>query len=252
MKILLLSDIHANICALHAIEQAETWDEVWCCGDLVDFGAYPLEVIRWMQAQNARCVLGNHDAYVLSLTQEDCRRAWDDHRWHWCHHNRERLDDDALTYLHSLPRMRLLTADGIAYQMQHQYDSGYGIVESLDQFEGFWKGERALQRRMLFGHTHRRCVHQLDECTLWCNPGSASYRRPDDPDKRAHYMVIEDGLIRFGAIGYDRSPLLAETHECLYTGRMVDACLQDAFFFFGNAKTTRDPLPIVNNVSFSS
>jgi Icc-related predicted phosphoesterase len=35
MKILLISDIHANIYALHAVEQAEkSWDEVWCCGDV--------------------------------------------------------------------------------------------------------------------------------------------------------------------------------------------------------------------------
>lgn len=247
MKILLISDIHANICALHAIEQAEMCDEIWCCGDLTDFGPFPVDVIHWMQARGVRCVLGNHDAHVLSLTEEDCRRAWDARTWQWAHQNYEQLSPDDLSYLRSLPPTLTLTADGIAYQIQHQYDSGYGVVESLDQFNRFWQGEAASERRLLFGHTHRRCMHQLGEGALWLNPGSVSYRRPDDPDKRAHYIVIEDGQVRLGAVAYDRSALLAQTQAIHRSGHMLATNLQDAYFFFGNAATTRDPLPSFSN-----
>lgn len=244
MKILLISDVHANIHALEAVERAEQrFDEVWCCGDLTDFGPDPAEVIRWMQAHHARVVLGNHDAHVLSLTQEDCRRAWDGRSWQWAHQNYEQLGKGELDYLRSLPEALLLTADGIDYQMQHQYDSGYGVVESMDQFDRFWRGKANGERRLLFGHTHRRCMHLLDDHTCWINPGSVSYRRPDDPDKRAHYMVIEEGHVRFGAVSYDRSALLAKTQAIHRSGRMVPNNLQDAYFFFGSAATTRDPLP---------
>jgi predicted phosphodiesterase len=244
MKILLISDIHANIYALHAVEQAEkSWDEVWCCGDLVDFGPDPTEVIRWMQDHNARCVLGNHDAHVLRLTPEDCRRAWDERTWQWAHQNYEQLSDSDLAYLRSLPKTLHLAADGIPCQMQHQYDNGYGTVESQEQFDRFWQGESAPQRRLIFGHTHRRCLHALSEGALWLNPGSISYRRPDDPDKRAHYMVIEDGHVRFGAVSYDRRALLGKTQEIHRSSRMLTCNLQDAYFFFGSASTTRDPLP---------
>lgn len=243
MKVLLISDIHSNICALEAIEQREQFDEVWCCGDLVDFGPFPTETIRWMQAHHARCVLGNHDTHVLSLTTEDCRRAYDARTWQWAHHNREQLDRSSLDYLHSLPLVLQLTADGIHYQMQHQFCDGYHMPESLHQFHACWKGEHASERRLLFGHTHRQCIHQLDSHTLWINPGSTSYRRPDDPDKRAHYMILEEGHVRFGAVCYDRSKLFDATHSLLSEGRMLTTHLQDAFFFFGHAATTRDPLP---------
>jgi len=244
MKILLISDIHANIHALHAVEQEERiWDEVWCCGDLVDFGPFPMEVIHWMQAHNTHCVLGNHDAHLLSLTQEDCRRAWDTHTWRWAHQNYEQLDGGALAYLRSLPKTLHLSADGIPYQMQHQYDDGYGVVEALSHFRAFWQGEDAPERRLLFGHTHRRCMHLLGEGALWLNPGSVSYRKGDDMDKRAHYMVIEEGQVRFGAVPYDRSALLAHTQAIHRSGRMLAANLQDAYFFFGDALTKRDPLP---------
>lgn len=244
MKILLISDIHANIDALQAVERAEKWDEVWCCGDLTDFGAFPAETIAWMRSQRVSCVLGNHDAYVLSLTHEDCKCAYDAHTWTWAHQNRELLKDDDLAFLRSLPKILFLTADGIAYQMQHQYDSGYGTVESLSQFHSFWQGETAFPvKRMLFGHTHRRGLHLLDEYTGWLNPGSVSYRRPDDMDKQAHYFIIEDGRVRFGNVTYDRSRLLSKTWDYLRGGHMMAENLQDAFFFFGNAPTTRSPLP---------
>ena len=245
MRILLVSDVHANICAMRAIERTERWDEVWCCGDLVDFGPFPVEVIHWMREHNARCVLGNHDAHVLAIRREDCQRAYDVKQWQWTHQNLEQLAEQELNYLHELPRTLCLEADGICYQMQHQFDDGYGTVESLNQFRAFWKGgEDHPIKRLLFGHTHRRGMHMLDENSHWLNPGSASYRRPDDPDKRAHYMMLEDGKVRFGAINYDRSLLLAKTAEYLREGRMLSTHLQDAFFFFGNAATTRSPLPM--------
>lgn len=96
---------------------------------------------------------------------------------------------------------------------------------------------------MIFGHTHRRLVHRLDNDRLWLNPGSASYRRPDDRDKRAHYMLIEDGDIRFGAVEYDRSEMLARAMDYVKKGTMLETDLQDAMFFFGNAPTSREPLP---------
>lgn len=244
MKILLISDIHANIDALRAVEQVETWDEAWCCGDLTDFGPFPAETIAWVRTRNVHCVLGNHDAHVLSLTREDCKRAYDARAWTWAHQNLELLDEEDLAFLRSLPKLLFLTADGIAYQMQHQYDEGYGTIESISQFQAFWRGEADMpQRRMLFGHTHRRGLHLLDAQTGWLNPGSVSYRRPDDPDKQAHYLVIEDGRVRFGNVAYDRSRLLEKTWEYLRGGHMLKENLQDAFFFFGNAPSTRAPLP---------
>lgn len=247
MKILLISDIHANIDALRAVERVETWDEVWCCGDLTDFGAFPAETIAWVRSQRVRCVLGNHDAYVLSLSLEDCKRAYDARTWTWAHQNRELLSDDDLAFLRSLPRTLFLAADGIDYQMQHQYDGGYGTIESLFQFEAFWQGKTdASVKRMLFGHTHRRGLHLLDGHTAWLNPGSLSYRRPDDTDKQAHYLIIEDGSVRFGNVAYDRSRLMAKTWSYLRDGHMLTENLQVAFFFFGDALTTRSPLPLKN------
>lgn len=241
MKLLILSDIHANIYALQAIEQAEAWDEIYCCGDLVDYGPFPAEVIAWMQVHHAHVVLGNHDAYVLGLTPAACAAAREQKVWRWAHQNYEQLNADQLNYLAGLPVTLSFRADGVDYQMQHQYGPSYGTVETEEQFNDFWKASGAVDRPrcLLFGHTHRSGIHLLTDHERWLNPGSVSYRRPDDHDKRVHYIMIEDGIPRFGALHYDRTPLLEKTME-YFPDRMLKTDLQDAFFFFGDARTTRD------------
>ena len=95
---------------------------------------------------------------------------------------------------------------------------------------------------MIFGHSHRQCEHILQGDRLWLNPGSISYRRPDDPDKSAQYMLIEDGEISFRSCPYDRSVQKAVADSYRADGGMMRTEIQDFMFFFGDAKTSRDPL----------
>ena len=67
MKILLFSDVHANIDALQALESAEKhWDEAWFLGDMVDYGFHPHEVIAWMREHEVKAVMGNHDRRLVT------------------------------------------------------------------------------------------------------------------------------------------------------------------------------------------
>lgn len=67
MRILVLSDIHANLPALQAVlHDAGETDQIWCLGDVVGYGPNPNECILLLQKQaNLTCMLGNHDAAVL-------------------------------------------------------------------------------------------------------------------------------------------------------------------------------------------
>lgn len=67
MRILVISDIHANIDALNAVlKEAGEVDAVWCLGDLVGYGPDPNESIELIcQLPNLTCLVGNHDAAVL-------------------------------------------------------------------------------------------------------------------------------------------------------------------------------------------
>jgi len=70
MKLLIISDIHSNYEALLAVAHAEKVDEIWCLGDLVDYGPEPAEVVQWVRHHASQCVLGNHD-YALAFNA-DC------------------------------------------------------------------------------------------------------------------------------------------------------------------------------------
>ena len=67
MRILVISDIHANVTALEAVlEQAGAVDETWCLGDMVGYGPDPNAVVERMRdIPNLTCLLGNHDVAVI-------------------------------------------------------------------------------------------------------------------------------------------------------------------------------------------
>lgn len=73
MRILVISDIHANLTALEAVlEAAGQIDSVWCLGDLVGYGPDPNECIaRIRELPDLVCIMGNHDAATLGLIPPD-------------------------------------------------------------------------------------------------------------------------------------------------------------------------------------
>lgn len=73
MRILIISDIHANLTALEAVlSDAGAVDATWCLGDLVGYGPDPNEcVARVRQLPNLVCLVGNHDAAALDQIDVD-------------------------------------------------------------------------------------------------------------------------------------------------------------------------------------
>ncbi len=72
MRLVFLSDIHANFPALcRALDWAERHraDRVVCAGDCVGHGPHPTEVVRLLMEQQIETILGNVDRKVLDLLQ---------------------------------------------------------------------------------------------------------------------------------------------------------------------------------------
>jgi predicted phosphodiesterase len=66
MRILIISDVHANLTALDAVlVDAGQVDAIWCLGDLVGYGPDPNQCIQRIQElPGLVCLQGNHDAAV--------------------------------------------------------------------------------------------------------------------------------------------------------------------------------------------
>jgi len=102
MKILVFSDVHANLTALEAVlADAGTVDAHWFLGDLVGYGPDPAACVARVQAlPNLIRVLGNHDAAVLGKIplgwfNDEAQRLV---RW-----TQEQLSEANLTFLAAAP-----------------------------------------------------------------------------------------------------------------------------------------------------
>jgi predicted phosphodiesterase len=254
MRILVISDIHSNIQALSAVlSEEKDIDCVWCAGDLVDYGTSPCQVTDWFISEGAHCrtVTGNHDTHLVNVYHSGESSQVKPAQFKWIHQNCLQLNPHQVSFLQGLPESLTFEQDGWWYLMVHQYDptATYRTIESTEEFDAFWNANTPEQfryvprKRILTGHTHRQAVHCLYGNRQWINPGSISYRRPDESDKNAQYAVIENGMITLRRIPYDRSVQYEAARYYWKNRSMMETEIQDFFFFFGDAKTSRDPLP---------
>ena len=108
-----------------------------------------------------------------------------------------------------MPIARTFDLDGVPYGLTHLYRD-YEEIRSLYAFGEFCEQtfpQTPPLTRLILGHTHRQCIHYLSNTTLWLNPGSASYRRQDDPDQTAHYLTITDGALTLHRLPYNVKPV---------------------------------------------
>lgn len=239
MKLLIISDVHSNVSALQAVERdAGKVDAVYCAGDHVDCGTDPHEAIQWIKDHGATAVIGNHDRYLLEVAASNEVGIYrGTKQWGWVHDNIDRMYPEDFDFLNDLPAHCLFSADGIEYIMQHQMlDNSFALPETVEQFDVYWNsrgGGASPEKRLIFGHIHRQCVHQFGDHKLWLNPGSVGCRRPDEKDRRAQYMLITDGAISFHAVEYDRSGMYGRALEYERKGTMADNEIKTAKMLFG-------------------
>jgi putative phosphoesterase len=207
MKLLILSDIHGNWPALEAVLQAEPrYDAVAFCGDVVDYGPFPVECLRWVAENADYAVRGNHDnALAFDL---DCRcmgsfRAYSlaTRAWH-----RPLISEADRTFLGELPTLQWFEWQGRHFRMAHATPQG-DLFEylAMDQW-----GERVQDLAddfVLLGHTHIQGERRFDT-TIVVNPGSVGLAR--DVGGEACYAVYDGEQLELKRIPYDVDRTVAD------------------------------------------
>jgi putative phosphoesterase len=200
VKLLILSDIHANWPALEAVLAAEgSWDTVAFCGDVVDYGPHPVECLRWVAAHAEFRVRGNHDnalAYGV-----DCRcmgsfreaslatRAW----------HRTLLAPDDFAFLGSLPTIEWFEWGGRHFRMAHATPQG-DLFEYLAPNEWDERVKDLESDFVLLGHTHIQDMRRIGRLIV-VNPGSAGLNR--DGSGKACYAVYDGETMSLKRVAYD-------------------------------------------------
>lgn len=221
MKIVIISDIHSNFAALDALGE-EGYDQLWCLGDLVDYGPEPNEVIQWIRENANVCVRGNHDHAVGFDVDPQCSAPFKKLAASTRHYTQDLVTDADVEYLRNLPIQREITADGTSFYLVHAIPTdplfGYCREES-DQ----WANEVSWIKSdvLAVGHTHTPFVRRVGKTTI-VNPGSIGQPKTGRPF--ACYAVWEDGEILLKEYEYPiadtireiRSmPIPEEDHEAL-------------------------------------
>jgi len=204
MRILVMSDIHANYTALEAVLQdAGPVDETWCLGDVVGYGPDPNACVEELREMSMlTCLLGNHDVAVigkmpLESFNGDARRSL---LWH-----EKVLSPSNADFLSSLPENPKVRGDVTLAHGSPRDPVWEYVINTLsarlnfDYFNTSW---------CFVGHSHIQCMFNLDEArdriTLDAppigeamsmngrailNPGSVG--QPRDRDPRAAYAIFD-------------------------------------------------------------
>jgi putative phosphoesterase len=217
MKLLIVSDLHANWPALEALVAAEPEsDGVICLGDLVNYGPHPAPCVEWVQqhALPGWVVQGNHDRALGCDEDPGCSAPYRPLAAAMQRYTAAQLDPRALEYLGHLPPRQEPTIDGARFFLCHAVptDPLYAYVQAGETER--WEHEIVAAHQpdfLLVGHTHRGFIRPLGG-TLIVNPGSVG--QPKDGDPRAAYAVWHDGEITLRRASYDLQAVARDLAAC--------------------------------------
>jgi putative phosphoesterase len=198
MRILLLSDIHANWPAVQAVQ--EPHDLCLCLGDLVGYGLEPRPVVDWVRQHVQHAVRGDHDHWLaqdVHVTGSDGLRSLGELTRRL---SRDLLSPDAVRFLARLPLARHVTLDGTRYLLVHATPRD-PLNELAPADSAFWADrlQNIDAEVICVGHSHQPFVLTVAD-KLIINPGSVGM--PLDGDPRASYAVIEDRRVEIKRVAY--------------------------------------------------
>lgn len=204
MRILVISDVHANHEALKSVfADAGAVDETWCLGDMVGYGPEPnlcVEMIR--ERPNLTCLLGNHDVALLgrmplAAFNSEARRSLD--------FQSRVLTADNSDFLRTLPDGTLKRGEVTLVHGSPRDPIWEYVLNTLAARLNFDYFETPF---CFVGHAHLQCLFQLDvernrvsmeapkpgEVVTMTpraifNPGSVG--QPRDRDPRAAYAIYD-------------------------------------------------------------
>ena len=211
MRVLIISDIHANLTALQAVlEDAGGVDATWCLGDVVGYGPDPDDCVsRIRSLPNLTCLLGNHDSAVIgdidiSSFNLEARISV---RW-----TQSVITKDSLDFLKSLPDKIEVEGQTLAHGSPRHPIWEYLLDTSTieDNFAYFDTPY------CFVGHTHLPVIYQLN--------GDQQLSNHIVPDVFVPIQLTPRAIINPGSVGQprDRNPLAAycifdtETHTLEY------------------------------------
>jgi predicted phosphodiesterase len=228
VRILVLSDIHANLEALEAcLDAAPAFDQVLNLGDVVGYGASPNEVTLRSRRLGNVFVRGNHDKACSGLSNIDGFNPIAGLAVVW---TQKQLTAENLEFLRGLPAGPISPVPGVECVHGSARDEDEYVLVARDAYGLLAQAKVPLT---FFGHTHIQCgfcveqqndlghmlvpnyrsgrgsqqfqIYLKERVKYLINPGSIGQPRDNDP--RAAFLLFDSGdaSITFYRVPYDIS-----------------------------------------------
>ncbi|HMH49106.1 MAG TPA: metallophosphoesterase family protein [Candidatus Acidoferrum sp.] len=217
MRYAILSDIHGNLEALHAVlAHADSRAEaVLVLGDIVGYGADPQACLERVAERADAVVAGNHEHGVVGMLDlgwfnDRARMALE-----W---TRGQLDDDHLAWLRTRPLTVEIDDATLVHASPDQPAEWDYLLSAEDGFDVFG----AFATRLCFvGHSHRPAAWSVGSSGRAHEPGTheidleagrryvinvGSVGQPRDRDSRASYALwdLDARRVTIERVPYDR------------------------------------------------
>jgi predicted phosphodiesterase len=224
----IISDIHGNLHALQACLEdaaAHEVESIWCLGDVVGYGAQPLECLRIIREREAILIRGNHEQAVLDGPLGFNPLAAAAIQWTRTELEEGSPDGEALKFLRGLPERVDTEAAVLVHGSPNSPVDEYLFPEDaldhmprgLDYSPKLARSFGLIDRPCFVGHTHVPGIITRDmrwtspgECNgIWETGGLAciinvgSVGQPRDGDVRAAYALFDGETATLRRVGYD-------------------------------------------------
>ncbi len=199
MRVLIVSDLHANLEAIGALPC--DFDRLWVLGDLVNYGPNPAEAVDFVREKAAMVVRGNHDHSVGFDEDPRCSARFRAMAEETGRYTRSVLDEGRRRYLRNLPLTATAAAEETRFSRCHAAPSD-PLFEYRREDSPLWLADEVAPGvdMELVGHTHIPFLRSL-ETRLLLNPGSVG--QPKHGRAEARYAIWQDGRVTLGAAPYD-------------------------------------------------
>ncbi len=193
-RVLIASDIHANMESATELFKNVSYDFGIFLGDIVDYGPKPSETIQIIRQNFDEIIQGNHD-YAASHNT-DCMSSPDNHEISvYTRENitKKLLSREELSYLSNLKRSLSTEIDGIRLACYHGKPSDplfgylYPWKISEEKFRNK-EGRLPVYDYIVVGHTHYQFMTQYDGMAV-INPGSSG--QPRDYSHNPSYLILD-------------------------------------------------------------
>ncbi len=245
-KIALLSDIHANLPAFEAVLQEvqdSAAESIVFLGDIVGYGASPVECVDLVCKLGGKCVMGNHDVEIGNVRRRGC--SFHNHDWRnsgyqaGLAHAAKCLDADQAAWLAGLPYSMKIPGAVVAHASLEEPEAFSHIHDAKSARPTLAILRKEKIKVGFFGHTHVSGIFADDAASLeWldearvkipiglaCAVTVGAVGQPrQDPDHCASWVLWDpaENVVEFRKSNYDR---LQAAQEILRAGLPLESAM---------------------------